>query len=65
VTDEELRRKAAIAIRLALNAYGTGPGFDELRDCVAELDEDARNRLYSASENLGDAILDIQDREHS
>jgi hypothetical protein len=65
VTDEELRRKAAVAIRLALNASGTGPGFDELRDCVAELDEDGQNRLYSASENLGDAILDIQGREHS
>jgi hypothetical protein len=65
VTDEELRRKAAIAIRLALNASGTGPGFDELRDCVAELDEDGQNRLYSASENLGDAILDIQGSWHS
>ena len=65
MTDEELRRKAAIAIRLALNASGTGPGFDALRDCVAQLDKHAQNRLYQASENLGDAILDIQGREHS
>ena len=50
MTDEELRRKAAVAIRLALNASETGPVFDELRDCVDEIDEDGQNRLYSASE---------------
>jgi phage terminase large subunit len=64
VTDEELRRKAAVAIRLALNA-DTDSVFDELRECVDEMDVDAQNQLYRASEALGDAIVDVQARERS
>ena len=65
MTDAELMQHATVAIQLAFKASGTGPGFDALRDCVAQLDKHAQNRLYQASENLGDAILDIQGREHS
>ena len=64
MTDEELRRKAAIAIRLALNA-DTDSVFDELRECVDEMDVDAQNQLYRASEALGDAIVDVQARDRS
>jgi|HubBroStandDraft_1064217.scaffolds.fasta_scaffold1219057_2 phage terminase large subunit len=64
MTDEELRRKAAVAIRLALNA-DTDSVFDELRECVDEMDVDAQNQLYRASEALGDAIVDVQARERS
>ena len=64
MTDEELRRKAAIAIRLALNA-DTDSVFDELRECVDEMDVDAQNQLYRASEALGDAIVDAQARDRS
>ena len=64
MTDEELRRKAAVAIRLALNA-DTDSVFDELRECVDEMDVDAQNQLYRASEALGDAIVDVQARDRS
>ena len=64
MTDEELRRKAAVAIRLALNA-DTDSVFDELRECVDEMDVDAQNQLYRASEALGDAIVDAQARDRS
>jgi hypothetical protein len=64
VTEEEKRRKAAVAIRLALKA-GDDSVFDELRECVDELDEDSQNELYAASEHLGDAILDVQGRGRS
>ena len=64
MTDEELRRKAAVAIRLALNA-DTDSVFDELRECVDEMDVDAQTQLYRASEALGDAIVDVQARDRS
>ena len=64
MTDDELRRKAAVAIRLALNA-DTDSVFDELRECVDEMDVDAQNQLYRASEALGDAIVDVQARDRS
>jgi hypothetical protein len=64
MTDEELRRKAAVAIRLALKA-DTDSVFDELRECVDEMDADAQNQLYRASEALGDAIVDVQARDRS
>jgi hypothetical protein len=64
VTEEEMRRKAARAIRLALKA-GDDSVFGELRECVDELDEDSQNELYKASELLGDAILDVQARSRT
>ena len=64
MTDEELRRKAAVGIRLALKA-GDKDGFQALREYADELDEDAQRLLYAASEHLGDAILDVQARERS
>jgi hypothetical protein len=64
MTEEEMRRKAAVAIRLALKA-GDDSVFDELRECVDELDEDSQNELYKASKLLGDAILDVQARSRT
>ena len=64
MTDEELRRKAAVGIRLALKASDKD-GFQALREYADELDEDAQRLLYAASEHLGDAILDVQARERS
>jgi Fe-S cluster assembly iron-binding protein IscA len=64
MTEEEMRRKAAIAIRLALKA-AQDSGFQALLECVSELDEDDQNALFAASEHLGDAILDVQGRERS
>ncbi len=64
MTDEELRRKAAVGIRLALKASDEG-GFQALREYVDELDVGAQQLLFAASEHLGDAILDVQARERS
>jgi hypothetical protein len=64
MTEEEMRPKGAVAIRLALKA-GDASVFDELRECVDELDEDSQNELYNASELLGDAILDVQSRSRT
>ena len=64
MNDAELRRKAALAIRMALSASDDA-GFDALRNYVSEMDEAAQNLLYAASENLGDAVLDVQARERS
>jgi hypothetical protein len=62
MTDEELRRKASLAIRIALKGDSNAV-FDDLRECVGEMDEDAQNKLYRASELVGDAVLDLQARE--
>jgi hypothetical protein len=64
MNDAELRRKAALAIRMALTD-DTDAGFEALREYVSELDEDGQNRLYKASERVGDAVLDVQARERS
>lgn len=64
MTEAELRRKAAMAIRMALTD-GSDAGTDALREYISDLDEDAQNELYRASERVGDAILDVQARERS
>ena len=62
MTNEELRRKAAIGIRLALKG-DSDSDRKALRSYVEEMDEDDQTVIYQASERLGDAVLDVQARE--
>jgi hypothetical protein len=63
MTDAELKECAAAAIQLAFSASDP-QGFADLHACVASLDEDALKQLYTASEHLGDAAMDVLARRH-
>jgi hypothetical protein len=58
MTDAEMNRRAGVAIRMAFR--DDERGFDALRAYVAEIGAEADlNRLYAASEALGDAVMDV------
>jgi hypothetical protein len=61
VTDAEMRGRAGVAIRMALKCSSDDErGFEALRAYVAEIAAEADlNRLYAASEALGDAVMDV------
>jgi hypothetical protein len=61
VTDAEMDRRAGVAIRMAFKCRSDDErGFDALRAYVTEIGAEADlNRLYAASEALGDAVMDV------
>lgn len=62
MTDEELRRKAAVGIRLALKGDADSD-LKALRSYVEEMGTEDQTVIFEASERLGDAVLDVQARE--
>jgi hypothetical protein len=61
MTDAEMNRRAGVAIRMAFKCRSDDErGFEALQAYVAEIAAEADlNRLYAASEALGDAVMDV------